>query len=90
MKRKFIMKNNLNLVVAGVFVITASTSMAAAKTGLHSHWICTTNASSSSVKSDKAADDKMAKTAGSAAKAFAFAAENCRDCTKITCEVQSK
>jgi hypothetical protein len=84
------MKNILNLVVAIIFVVTASTSIAAAKTGLHSHWICTTNASSSSVKSDKAADDKMAKTAGSAANAFAFATANCRDCTKITCEVQSK
>ena len=84
------MKNILSLVVAGFFVITASTSMAAVKTGLHSNWICTTNASSSSVKSDKTADDNMAKTAGSAAKAFAFATENCRDCTKITCEAQSK
>ena len=84
------MKGILNLIVAWIFVITASTGMAATKTGLHSHWICTTNASSSSVDSDKKTDDKMAKTEESAAAAFATATAHCRDCTKITCEVQSK
>jgi len=86
------MKGMLNLIVGSFFVITASTSIAAAaaKTGLHSNWICTTNASTSSVHSDKKADDKMAKTEESAASAFAFASAHCRDCTKITCEVQSK
>jgi len=86
------MKGIINLIIAGVFVIAASTSMAAAevKTGLHSHWLCTTNASTSTVSSDKAADDKMAKTEQSATSAFAFASSHCRDCTKITCEVQSK
>jgi len=84
------MKNIQNLVIAGLFIVTASTSMAAEKTELHSRWICTTNASTSSVDSGKAADDKMAKTQTSAASAFAFATANCRDCTKITCEAQSK
>ncbi|MGC1182417.1 hypothetical protein [Legionella sp.] len=86
------MKGILNLIVTSIFVITASTSMAAseAKTGLHSHWTCTTNASSSSAHSDKKADDEMAKNKASAASAFAFASSHCRDCTKITCEVQSK
>ena len=83
------MKGITNLIVAGVFAISASTSMATAKTDLRSHWICTTNASSSSVDADKAADDKMAKTTRSVAKAIAFASANCRDCTKITCEVQT-
>jgi len=84
------MKNILNLVIAGFFVITASASMAATKTAVDSNWICTTNASSSSEDADKAADDKMAKAASSATDAFAFATANCRDCTKITCEAQSK
>ena len=84
------MKGIINLVVAGIFVITASTGIAATETGHHSKWICTTNASSSSVESDKNADDKMAKTEESPASAFETALANCRDCTKITCEVQSK
>lgn len=84
------MKNILSLIAAGFFIIAASTGMAAAKTGLKSNWICTTNASSSSVHSEKAADDKMAKSSKSAKDSFAFAAKNCRDCTKITCEAQSK
>ena len=84
------MKGMIKLIAAGIFVMVATTSIAATKTKLHSHWICTTNASSSSIKADKAADDKMAKTEASAKAAFALAASNCRDCTKITCEVQSK
>lgn len=86
------MKGILNLIVASFFVLTTSSSMAAAaaKTGLHLHWICTTNASTSSVNSDKKTDAKMAKTEASAKSAFAFASAHCRDCTTITCEVQSK
>jgi len=84
------LKGFINLIVAGVLVLTASTGIAATKTGLHSHWICTTNASSSSVDTDKKADDKLAKTEASAASAFASATAHCRDCTKITCAVQSK
>ncbi|MFA5959909.1 MAG: hypothetical protein WC785_05285 [Tatlockia sp.] len=84
------MKVITNIIVASFFVISASTSMATTKTDLRSHWICTTNASNSSVDADKAADDKMAKTTRSVANALAFASANCRDCTKITCEVQTK
>lgn len=86
------MKGILNLIVVVFFVMTTSISMAAsaAKTELDSRWICTTNASSSAVNSSKAADDKMAKTQASVVHAFTFAKANCRDCTKITCEVQSK
>lgn len=36
----------------------------------------------------KSANDKMANTADAADKSFAFAAQNCRDCTKITCEAK--
>lgn len=82
------MKGIINLIVTGVFVLATSTSMAATKTNLDSAWICTTNASSSSVDAEKATDDKMGKAASSAVDAFAFASSNCRDCTKITCEVQ--
>lgn len=84
------MKGIIKLIVVGFFAITASTSMAAASTGMDTNWICTTNASSSSVDADKAADDQMAKTAASAQDAFSFAAANCRDCTKITCVAQTK
>ncbi len=82
------MKGIISLMIAGVFVIATSTTMAATKTNLDSHWVCTTNASSSSVEAEKATDDKMAKAASSAVDAFAFASSNCRDCDKITCEVQ--
>lgn len=83
------MKGMKQLMVAGLFVFAATTSMAATQTAMDANWICTTNASSSSVEAEKAADDKMAKSATSAADAYAFAASNCRDCTKITCEAQS-
>ncbi len=63
-------------------------AFAASATDMSSKWICTTNASSSDLAADKAADDHMSNTAGSAADSFSFAANNCRDCTKITCEAQ--
>jgi hypothetical protein len=59
-----------------------------AATNHKSKWICTTNARSGDNYKDRVADDKMAYTQSSAEKAFAFAAKNCRDCTKITCEVK--
>ncbi|RUR04723.1 hypothetical protein [Legionella sp. km772] len=60
---------------------------AVSATDLTKNWICTTNASSSDVAADKAADDQMKNTKGTADASFKFAAEHCRDCTKITCEV---
>lgn len=51
-------------------------------------WVCQTNASSSSNDKDKKADEMM-KTAKSGKEAFKFAMEHCRDCTKITCELQT-
>ncbi|MCP0913324.1 MULTISPECIES: hypothetical protein [Legionella] len=84
------MKRIFALVVCSL-MLGSSASFAAdtvAKTDMNTKWICTTNASSSDVADDKAADDKMANQAGSASDSFAFAAKNCRDCTKITCEVQ--
>ena len=83
------MKGMKQLMVAGFFILATTTSMADTKTAMDANWICTTNASTSTVEADKAADDKMAKSATSAADAYAFAATNCRDCTKITCEAQS-
>ena len=56
---------------------------------MEANWICTTNASTSEVAADIAADKQMSTTSTTSAKAFAFAAENCRDCTKITCEAQN-
>jgi hypothetical protein len=55
-------------------------------TSLDEKWTCTTNASSSDIDADKTADDYMAQAQGSASKTFDFAASNCRDCTRITCE----
>lgn len=69
---------------------TATTSASTPATSMDSNWMCTTNASSASTDADKAADDKMAKNEASASSAFNFAASNCRDCTKITCESKSK
>jgi len=82
------MKTIYSILTGASLIIAASTGFAADKTDLTGKWTCTTNASSASTDTDKAADDKMAKNAGSAADSFAFAAQNCRDCTKITCEVQ--
>ncbi|CEG58413.1 hypothetical protein [Legionella fallonii] len=76
------------LIIAS-FILSSSVSFAATHTDMNAQWICTTNASSSDTSADKAADDKMAKTQGSSHKSFSFAAQNCRDCTKITCEVKN-
>lgn len=84
------MKGILNLIIASIFVLVASTSMAATKTAMDSKWICTTNASSSSLEADKTADKQLASKSSSATNSFAAAAKNCRDCTKITCEAQSQ
>lgn len=98
------MKGILNLAIAGAFIFATSMSMAAdstttsttsttstntTKTDMNTNWTCTTNASTATTDADKAADDQMAKNVTSATSAFAMAAQNCRDCTKITCEAQS-
>lgn len=85
------MKGILTFVIGCFFIFSASISMAAdSKTAMDGQWLCTTNASSASNDADKDADKKMANNQDSAAAAFAFAAQNCRDCTKITCEFQNK
>jgi hypothetical protein len=71
----------LSLCFFSVFSIAASS-----KTDLDTNWSCTTNASSASTDADKAADNRMANEKAPVKKAFSLAAENCRDCTKITCE----
>lgn len=73
------------IIGAGLFLI-ASVSMAATVTSLDTNWTCKTNASSSSIASEQAADKQMSESPKSASEAFAFTAKNCRDCTKITCE----
>lgn len=75
--------------LAGISLVLMSSTLFAA-TSLDSNWICTTNASSSEVAADKAADKQSADSARSAADAFAAASTNCRDCTQITCEVKTK
>lgn len=81
------MKKLVSLLIGGSLVLAANAVFANEKTDLTNKWSCTTNASTASTDADKAADDKMAKNQTSAAGAFAMAAENCRDCTKITCEM---
>lgn len=75
--------------IMSFLILGASVSFAATQTDVNSKWICTTNASSSDNPADKAADDKMANTQGSATQSFAFSVQNCRDCTKITCEAKN-
>lgn len=77
------------LLLAAAILALGTSSFAATATDMSNKWICTTNASSSDVAADKTADEQMKNTAGSAADSYAFAAKNCRDCTKITCEAQS-
>ena len=80
------MKKMYSLIVGSSLLLAVSVGFAAGKTDMDNKWTCTTNASSSDVDADKAADKQMSDTPASAAKAYAFAAQNCRDCTKITCE----
>ena len=80
------MKGILPLIIGSTLVLATSVGFAAAKTDMSTKWTCTTNASSSDVEADKAADKQMSETQKSAADAFTAAATNCRDCTKITCE----
>ncbi|WP_454783543.1 hypothetical protein [Legionella sp. WA2022007384] len=70
--------------ILAVFILSSNVGFSA--TDMNTNWNCTTNASSSDVAADKAADDQMANKQGPVADSFAFAAKNCRDCTKITCE----
>lgn len=72
-----------------ILMFGSSFVFAANSTDMDNKWICTTNASTSDAAEDKAADDSMAKKAGSAADSFAFATKHCRDCTKITCEANN-
>ena len=80
------MKKITSLLVGTGLAFMVSASFAAGPTSMDTSWSCTTNASSSSVAAEKSADDQMANTTKSATEAYAFAAKNCRDCTKITCE----
>ncbi|HAT2159625.1 TPA: hypothetical protein F8R78_07730 [Legionella pneumophila] len=82
------MKNSLLSLIGSGLILASATSFADTKTDMKNNWICTTNASTSEVASEMAADKQMSTTSMSAAKAYAFAVENCRDCTKITCEMQ--
>ena len=83
------MKKIILSLIGSSLILASTGNFAANKTDMMSKWICTTNASSSDVVSDKTADDKMAKNATSVSAASNFAQQNCRDCTKITCEAQN-
>lgn len=78
----------LSIVFFSTLALTSVTAFAEGTTSMGENWICTTNASSSTVDTEIAADKKMADEASSAADAYAFAASHCRDCTKITCSVK--
>lgn len=77
-----------NLLLICALAIATPAAFAVSTTDMSTKWACTTNASSSEVAADKTADEQMANGVGSAADMFAMAAKNCRDCTKITCEVK--
>ncbi|HAT2159622.1 TPA: hypothetical protein F8R78_07745 [Legionella pneumophila] len=83
------MKNIILSLIGGSLILVSAGSFAVSKTDMDAKWICTTNASTSEIASDIAADKQMSTTPLSATKAYSFAAENCRDCTKITCEAQN-
>lgn len=76
-------------VIIGFLLLGSTSLFAASMTDMNSNWVCTTNASSSDVATDKAADEQMANNKASAIKSFDFAAKNCRNCTKITCEAKN-
>jgi hypothetical protein len=81
------MKKYLSFMALAVCIASSPMlSAATPSTPVNVNWTCTTNASSSSLAADKAADLQMKDGAKSAVSAFAFAVANCRDCTKITCE----
>lgn len=82
------MKHILLSLIGCSLIFASICSFAAGKTDMETNWVCSTNASSSDVASDVAADKLMSTHATSASKAYALATENCRDCNKITCEVQ--
>jgi hypothetical protein len=82
------MKKITTILITSSLTVLMSTGFAASATDLSKSWNCTTNASSANTDSDKIADDKLANTNTSAASAFSLASQNCRDCTKITCEVK--
>jgi len=85
------MKRIFFFLASSLFISFASICIAAnEKTTMDEQWQCTTNASSASTDVDKEADKKMANNQNSAEESFKFAAQNCRDCTKITCEFQKK
>ncbi|MDR3504344.1 MAG: hypothetical protein P4L79_17385 [Legionella sp.] len=74
--------------IIGCLVLSSSALFATSATDMNTHWSCTTNASGSHAVHDKTADDKMAKDTSAALDSFKYAAKNCRDCTKIICEVK--
>lgn len=86
----------VKIILSGCLIALCSFSFAAGddkakvvKTDLSKNWTCTTNASSSDKESDKKADENLAKNKGSIKKSFSAAEKNCRDCTKISCEMSS-
>lgn len=75
------------LLFISLFLIGSSSLVFAENTDLTAKWSCTTNASHSELVTDKGVEGAIAAQR-SAVDAFDFAAKNCGDCTKITCEVQ--
>ncbi|MBA2653012.1 MAG: hypothetical protein H0U73_12225 [Tatlockia sp.] len=85
------MKNITSLFIGGSLLLATSVGFATTpviNTDITTNWSCTTNASSPVNDTDKLAADQMEKNTSSAVKAFELAAQNCRDCTEITCKVK--
>ncbi|STX39842.1 hypothetical protein [Legionella feeleii] len=77
---------NISKLIMGSVLIIASATAASA-TDMSKNWACSTNASAATTEAEKSAEVKSDNAASSALGAFSAAAQNCRDCTKITCEV---
>lgn len=78
----------LAICLASSLVLANPSDHAMNKKTMKNQWVCETNASSSSNAADQKADDTM-KKARSGKDAFDFAMKHCRDCTKITCNLQT-
>ncbi|QLZ69371.1 hypothetical protein FOLKNPGA_02154 [Legionella sp. PC1000] len=90
----YVMADNASSTPANTTTTTQPAASSANQPAANTHpgmWICTTNASSpTSGSPDEQADQTMTKNEAPGGSAFDFALKNCRDCTKITCELQTK
>lgn len=78
------------MIIFGICVLMTTGSFAKNNHNHNQMWMCETNATSSTNAADKSADESMSKQGKSAKDAFYYAYKHCRDCTKITCTMETK